>query len=152
MKLRTVIALAAAGMASAAFAATVTSGNTYGILALADATSTNLIISVPWVDCADATQGTFVSNVVKTTNLSENDYIIRKSGSTYQGWKLLKADDNVLYWAPAVITDGNVTTTTEGADTARIARGDALWLHRSNPAASSPIYLFGQYSTSAATD
>ncbi len=152
MKLRNLIALGAVGMASAAFATgTLTSANTFGILALADTTSTNLIISVPWVDCAAATQGTFVSNVVKTTNLSENDYIIRKSGNTYQGWKLQKASNNVLYWAPAIITDGTVTTTTEGADTARMARGDALWLHRSNPATSSPIYLFGQYSTAAAT-
>ncbi len=142
---------AVAGMATAAVATTtLTSGNTYGIVALADTTCTNLIISIPWVDCTDSSQGTLVSNVVKTTNLTAGDYIIRKSGTTYQSWVLTGEAPN-LYWKPQTVADAGVTTTTDGADTARMTRGDALWLHRSNPASSSPIYLFGQYTNTTAT-
>ena len=152
MKLRNLIALGAVGMASAAFATgTLTSANTFGILALADTTSTNLIISVPWVDCADASQGTLVSNVVKTTNLKAGDYLILKDGSTYNSWVLTGTAPD-LHWTAQVVssTDAGVTTTVD-ASGKRIARGMALWLHRSDPANSSPIYLFGQYSTAAAT-
>ena len=152
MKLRNLIALGAVGMASAALAAgTLTSANTFGILALADTTSTNLIISVPWVDCADASQGTLVSNVVKTTNLKAGDYLILKDGSTYNSWVLTGTAPD-LHWTAQVVssTDAGVTTTVD-ASGKRIARGMALWLHRSDPANSSPIYLFGQYSTAAAT-
>ncbi len=152
MKLGKFLTLGAvAGMATAAVATTaVTSANTYGILALAETSSSDLVISVPWVDCEDSSLNTLVSNVVKTTNLTAGDYIIRKSGSTYQSW-VLAGESSALYWKPQVIADLGVTTTTDGADTARMARGDALWLHRQAPSTSSPIYLFGQYSSEAAS-
>lgn len=151
MNLRKLFSLgAAAGMATAAAAASLVSDNVYGILALADTTSPDLIIAVPWVDCTDASQGTFVSNVVKTTNLKAGDYIIRKSGDTYQSW-VLSGTAPALYWKPQVVADKGITTVTDGADTARMARGDALWLHRADPANSSPVYLFGQYTSAAAS-
>ena len=151
MKHRTLFSFGAAfGIVAAAAAAEVASENIFGILALNDTTSANLIISVPWVDCTDVSQGTLVSNVVKTTNLQVGDYIIRKSGSTYQSW-VLTSGAGGNYWKPQIVVGAGVTTTTEGANTARMARGDALWLHRQNPAESSPIYLFGQYTSAGAS-
>ena len=149
MKLRTLFSLGAAVCVASASAATLDSPNTYGILALPDNTSTNLIISVPWVDCANASQNTFVSNVVKTTNLAAGDYLILKEGSTYNSWVLTGTAPD-LHWTPQIVTTSDGVTTTLDADGKRIARGMALWLHRADPANSSPIYLFGQYSTAAA--
>ena len=150
MKLRTLFSLGAAVCVASASAATLDSPNTYGILALPDNTSTNLIISVPWVDCANASQNTFVSNVVKTTNLAAGDYLILKEGSTYNSWVLTGTAPD-LHWTPQIVTTSDGVTTTLDADGKRIARGMALWLHRATPSTSSPIYLFGQYSTEAAT-
>ncbi len=154
MKLRTLFSLGAVvGItASAAASATLDSPNTFGIFALQDNTSTNLIISVPWVDCADASQATFVSNVVKTTNLNADDYLIVKKGDVYLSWQLTGTKPDLHWTAQSVVgTDSPGVTTTPDSNGERIARGMALWLHRTNPSTSSPIYLFGQYSTAAAT-
>lgn len=150
MKLRTLFSLGAAVCVASASAATLDSPNTYGILALPDNTSSDLIISVPWVDCANASQNTFVSNVVKTTNLAAGDYLILKDGSTYNSWVLTGTAPN-LHWAPQTVTTSDGVTTSPAASGTRIARGMALWLHRATPSTSTPIYLFGQYSTAAAT-
>lgn len=151
MKLRTLLAVGAVGMASAAFATgTTTSANTYGIFALPDTTSPDLMISVPWVDCADVSQNTFVSNVVKTTNLAAGDYLILKDGSTYNSWVLTGTAPN-LHWTPQQVVTPDGVTNSVDATGKRIARGMALWLHRATPSTSSPIYLFGQYSAAEAT-
>ena len=151
MKLRTLLAVGAVGMASAAFATgTTTSANTYGIFALPDTTSPDLMISVPWVDCADVSQNTFVSNVVKTTNLAAGDYLILKDGSTYNSWVLTGTAPDLHWTAQQVVTPDGVTNSVD-ATGKRIARGMALWLHRATPSTSSPIYLFGQYSAAEAT-
>ena len=152
MKLRTLLAVGAVGMASAAFATgTVNSENTFGILALPDTTSTNLMISVPWVDCTDGSQNTLVSNVVKTTNLKAGDYLILKDGSTYNSWVLTGTAPDLHWTAQVVATSDAGVTTSADATGKRIARGMSLWLHRADPASSSPIYLFGQYSAEAVT-
>ena len=151
MKLRTLLAVGAVGMVSAAFATgTTTSANTYGIFALSDTTSPDLMISVPWVDCADVSQNTFVSNVVKTTNLAAGDYLILKDGATYNSWVLTGTAPNLHWTAQQVVTSDGVTATPDSSGK-RIARGMALWLHRATPSTSSPIYLFGQYSATEAT-
>ena len=151
MKLRTLFSLGAAVCVASASAATLDSPNTYGILALPDNTSTNLMISVPWVDCTDGAQNTLVSNVVKTTNLKAGDYLILKDGSTYNSWVLTGTAPNLHWTAQAVASSDAGVTTTPDASGKRIARGMALWLHRADPANSSPIYLFGQYSSTAVT-
>jgi len=151
MKLRSIISLGAvAGLALSA-AANYESPNTFGILALNDSTSTNLIISVPWVDCTNGSEATLVSNVVKTTNLADGDYLIYKVGNTYNSWVL---EGSV--WKPQAIVISKAGAETEvystaAADGLRVSRGSALWLHRANPAASKPVYLFGQYTTAEAT-
>ena len=151
MKLRTLLAVGAVGMASAAFATgTVTSANTYGIFALPDTTSPDLMISVPWVDCADVSQNTLVSNVVKTTNLAAGDYLILKDGATYNSWVLTGTAPD-LHWTPQQVVTSDGVTATPDSSGKRIARGMALWLHRATPSTSSPIYLFGQYSAAEAT-
>ena len=146
MKHRALLSFGAAlGIAAAAFGTTaIESANTFGIFKLNDTTTTNLIISVPWVDCANESQSTLVSNVVKTTGLTAGDELVWKTGSdTYYGWKLV--DGN---WSPyEVVVKGEVTAT-PGAGEIRVSRGSALWLHRQNPA-NGPVYLFGQYTTAA---
>ena len=152
MKLRTLLAVGAVGMASAAFATgTTTSANTYGIFALPDTTSPDLMISVPWVDCADVSQNTLVSNVVKTTNLAAGDYLILKDGATYNSWVLTGTAPDLHWTAQVVATSDAGVTTSADATGKRVARGMSLWLHRADPANSSPIYLFGQYSAEAVT-
>ena len=127
MKLRTLFSLGAAVCVASASAATLDAPNTFGILALDDTTSSDLMISVPWVDCADASQNTFVSNVVKTTNLAAGDYLILKDGSTYNSWVLTGTAPN-LHWAPQTVTTSDGVITTPAASGLRIARGKALWL------------------------
>ena len=150
MKLRTLFSLGAAVCVASASAATLDSPNTYGIFALPDTTSPDLMISVPWVDCADVSQNTFVSNVVKTTNLAAGDYLILKDGSTYNSWVLTGTAPN-LHWTPQQVVTPDGVTNSVDATGKRIARGMALWLHRATPSTSSPIYLFGQYSAAEAT-
>lgn len=146
MKLRSILAASAVCAASAAFAAgEVTSDTTFGILKLDDSTSTNLLISVPWADCESG--NVFVSNVVSTVGLTDGDYLILKDDNNYYSWKL----DNGAWTAFAVVDSELGVNPIMDASGQRIARGKSLMLHRSNPSASSPIYLFGRYDSSSAT-
>ena len=149
MKLKSLIAAGAVACAAAtAFAdGEVSSGNTFGILKLNDTTTTNLIISVPWVDCEIG--NVYVSNVVKTTGLTNGDYLIltKRVGTTtsYYSWILTGG-----VWQSMVLSSTDLAETglaSTSASNERIGRGNALMLHRQHPE-NGPVYLFGRYDAS----
>ena len=144
------MAVCAACAASVAFATEGVAGDTtFGILKLADTSSTDLVISVPWTDC-ETGRGVLVSNLVMTTNLTPDDILIRKDGSNYQSWGLTSSG-----WSGMTIAETGtgtawkpgVTNITAGANTTRVARGNAFMLHRQDPTIG-PIYFYGRYDIS----
>ena len=83
----------------------------------------------------------YVTNLVMTTNLSNGDTLLWKSGSQWYGWEISGGN-----WVP--IATANQTAWNAGvlAEETAIPCGQACWLNRSNTA--QPFYLYGQVNTS----
>ena len=129
----------------------VVSENIFGLMAV-DSGTANTIVATPWLS-ATGEGSVLVSNLVKTTNLSEGDklYVINGNGASasYDGWQISGGN-----WAPIgkyqVAANGTVSSVGGASASDRaIVRGQGVWLVRSD--ASKPFYLYGEYSASSAT-
>lgn len=126
----------------AAVATTVESANTFGVLKVTDASTTELIIAVPWT--AVGTGNIKVTDLVLPTGLADGDklYWYSTAEKNFKSWVITKGA-----WAANNVTLFNEQTlTTELTDT--VARGEALILVRTAPETNSDIYLSGQYTNS----
>lgn len=142
MKLRSLICGFALAVAGAAAAAVATSSNTCGLMNVpSDAKCT--MIAVPWLNVGAG--DVQVAKLVKTDTLTAGDKLYFYNGSAFEVWELKDGA-----WA-AVTTVGEVNgvTTAAAAADKTIARGQALWLERSD--VSKEIWLYGQYTAEAAS-
>ena len=85
MKLRLMICTIAASTALFATDPT-TSSVVYGVMGVADTSSSNTVVGVPWVN-ADAGAIT-LSNLVSTATLDTGDIIYLYEGTTWYGYRL----------------------------------------------------------------
>lgn len=146
--LLTLATLTAAGTAAAA----VYSNNTLCRIEINSAAKST-IVAVPLakVGTGDPTKvGTGdpipVTELVLTDNLENGDTLLHwnKTDENWEAWSV-----NGSAWKPLTITQGMDTTWTKGADTATLARGDAIWVNRSNTSKS--FYIYGQVATGGET-
>ena len=132
----------------AAFATSVTSENTFGVMQLADIETSELIIGVPWV--AVGSGNVSPTNLVLAANLSDNDmlYMYDASVKKYKSWKVASNvwTDAATY---AIGSEINITSVSKTGLEA-LKRGEALILKRTGGAPYPVIYLSGQYTTNAA--
>lgn len=134
-------------VAGVAFASSVSSTQTFGVLKVAS-TNEQTVVSVPWVSAGDINTAVAVTNFVKTTGMTSGDklYLYNTTGDDkgkFSVWVL----SNGAWVAPAgeVSSFGNFNTVKDAGAT--IAQGSALVVVRSNPTADD-IYLYGQYKSS----
>ena len=138
MKLRLMICTIAASTALFATDPT-TSSVVYGVMGVADTSSSNTVVGVPWVN-ADAGAIT-LSNLVSTATLDTGDIIYLYEGTTWYGYRL-----NAGVWEPytTVTGTGNTTLQTpDAADVKPLVKGKGLIVQRASN--TDPIYLCGRY-------
>ncbi len=132
----------------AAFATSVTSDNTFGVLKLADTTTSELIIGVPWV--AVGTGNVSPTNLVLAANLTSGDMLYMYD-ATKKGYMAWKVQDGA--WTDATTysiggKDDYESISKTGAEA--LARGEALILKRTGETPYPVVYLSGQYTDVAA--
>lgn len=138
-----ILSLTLAGAAAlAAKASTVSSANTFGVLKV-DSNTAQTIIAVPWVEVGAGTDPIKVANLVMTSNLTDDDMLYYWNGEKYLAWKLQSGS-----WKAVNVVSFEGVDVAEPAQNTAVARGKALILVRS-VYANKPIYLYGQYQTSA---
>ena len=137
MKLRLMICSMVAS--AALFANEPTDSATYGILAVSDATTTNTVVGVPWVNVGEG--NVTLSNLVSTATLAENDMVYFYEGTTWYSYKVQSG-----VFVPVTTVNGEAATPPSAANVKTFARGTGLIIQRANT--TSPIYLCGRYDDS----
>ncbi len=122
--------------------AVLTSAATVGVLRVSSAL-TNTVVAVPWHSMSVETVANVdvsVSDVVNPNSVAPGDMIVsyNKSSGLFNAWTL---DAKSIWDEIATVSTNGVTV--EKADDAKLPRGNAFWLVRSNP--SEYIYLVGRY-------
>ena len=131
MKLRLMICAMAASTALFATDPT-TSSVVYGVMGVADTSSSNTVVGVPWVNAT-------LSNLVSTATLATGDIIYLYEGTTWYGYRL-----NAGVWEPMTTIGGTDSVgTPDAADIKTLAQGKGLIVQRASN--TDPIYLCGRY-------
>lgn len=132
----------------AAFATSVESSNTFGVLKLADTTTSELIIGVPWV--AVGAGNVSPTNLVLAANLNDGDMLYMYD-ATEKGYKVWEVQSGA--WTGATTysigsKDDYTSISKTGAEA--LARGEALILKRTGATPYPVVYLSGQYTDDSA--
>lgn len=140
MKLRSIICVSA--IAAVASASALTSTNTFARLPITGNTFENAIIAIPLAGCGETDASIYVTNLVMTANLVENDKLIYKNRGVFYAWKINSAGK----WESYNISDSSGSSVTPSAAQTFLPCGDGCWLVRPGVSsrADSTIYLFGQ--------
>mgnify|MGYP007000559701 CR=1 FL=1 len=131
--------------ASAALAvslqAEVTANNTLCRIEVESAAK-SVIVAVPLAQVGDG-KDIKVTDYILTTNLQKGDSILKWNDKSWDGWTI---DDKGAWQAVTSVSGiGNVSETEPAADSA-LARGEAVWLNRSQATIndSKSFFLYGQ--------
>ena len=141
MKLRSMMFVGAAALATAVFAdGEYTDGKVCGWMRV-DSTLPITAVGVPWTAVSNTTVNVAVADLVKTDSLTTNDKLyIYDNGD----WKMFNLQEvsGVRKWVGSTTVSTNSPSGVEaGDDSMLIARGQALYLERQNPA--TPFYVYG---------
>ena len=146
MKLRSIVSVGVMALAAAAFAdGEYTDGKVCGWMRI-DSTFPITAVGVPWVDVANTNSNVRVKDLVLTDTLTEGDKLYVYNNGTWSFYQL----NSGKAWVP-----GSTATTyaapipTADADTATIARGQALYLERS--VTNQPFYVYGAEGSAVAS-
>lgn len=146
---------AALSVTALAFADTVQSTDTFGVLKIGDTTSPTVVLCVPWkgVDNEDVK----VANLIMTSNRKADDelYYYDTANSAYRAWKMNADGANGGTWT--AFTEVSSSGITPGAIVSdkTAERGEALILVRkpndasANPLTYPEVYLYGKYTSTA---
>lgn len=147
MKMKSLLFAASAALA-VSLQAEVEANNTLCRI-MVESSAKSIIVAVPLV--AVGSGDVKVTDYIMTTNLKDGDSILKwnSTDSKWDGWVIQNGS-----WSAVTSVDGynNVNTTAPAADSA-LARGEAVWLNRSDDtiSASKQFYLYGQISDSSVT-
>lgn len=158
-KLLTIAAIAAASTALA-----VESSNTFGILKVTiPVGQQNTVIAAPWCDAGatgDAEKAIKVKDIVKTANLTPattdpvkaGDKIYVFNGNEYSAAFELQTVGGVVQWVGIQIVKADSSVIPAPSADLTIQRGQAIGLVLTEaPTVAKDIYLYGQYTTVAAS-
>ena len=147
MKLHSIVCVGAMALAVAAFAdGEYTDGKVVGWLRV-DSDKAVTVIGIPWL-CVAEDANVEVAKLVKTDNLTAGDMLYIYNNGNWTGFRL---NDGCTAWEGYATTkkvNGVDTTIPAASDALRLARGQALYLERQNPAENNvakPFYLYGRY-------
>jgi len=111
----------------------------FGVLKVPSST-TNTIVSVPWLESGTGSDSVTVSNLVLTSGLSNGDTIkLFENGAYTKTWVL----DNGV-WTGGNVVSGNNDVKQSGNDQTTIARGKAIMLTRTGNDLSKGFYIMGK--------
>jgi len=138
----------------AAFATSVESSNTFGVLKIdVGATAKEVVIPVPWAAVGTGDAAIKVTDFVLATGRASGDTLYIYDASA-KGYKVWQADGNGN-WAlgnTVVINAGDEISRLDATTADTIARGQAAILVLNEASANNnPVYLSGQYSDSVAS-
>lgn len=140
MKTNSLLTLAAVTLAGAASAA-VTSANTLCRIEI-NSGAKSTIVSVPLTKVgATANEAIPVSSLVLTDNLSVGDTILHWNGSAWDAW-MITLEGESKTWTPTIVSEGSKNSQTAPAAGTSLARGEAIWVNRSD--VSKSFYIYGQ--------
>ena len=138
MKLRSMMFVGAAALATAAFATDVlTDEKTLGWMRV-DSTLPITAVGVPWTDVSDPTANVKVANLVKTDNLTAGDNLYVYNNGTWTFYTLSSGA-----WVAGTTANSSITATAGTPSTATIERGQALYLERQDPTTDGYFYVYG---------
>lgn len=111
---------------------------------------TNTIVAIPGLDLAGGEL--VISNLVKTTNLSQGDKLVAFSDGKYESWEL----DASKHWAQAanrffITASGTTSNDTTAASLVRMSVGSGIWLQRSASGTGNPFYVYAAHVDSPTT-
>ncbi len=137
----------------AAFATSVESSNTFGVLKIdVGATTTEVVIPVPWAAVGTEDAAIKVTDFVLATGRASGDALYIYDASA-KGYKVWQADGNGN-WEPenTVVISGDEISRLNATAADTIARGQAaILVLKAAGANNKPVYLSGQYSDATAT-
>ena len=144
MKVKSIFAVSLLA-AGAAFADTTEVETSYVVGVLPVTISGNeVILSIPWIESGNNTEGVAVVNLVKTAGLAKGDHLLWYNPSTCKFDAWVVADDNedgVYEWKSVTSVTGFESSKIEATTTA-LNRGQALILRRAS-ATETTIYIVG---------
>ena len=145
MKLATLLSVSLLASAAAFAETSATSANVIGVLRV-DSSAKRTIVAVPWVAAGVAAGDIKVTDLVKTSNLTEGDELhYYKGNGSFDSWSL----DAQKSWQPAnQVTENGNSEKSDSPEVQCLARGGALILIRKTPGAC--FYLCGQATDVAA--
>ena len=148
MKLRSIVSVGVMALAVAAVA-DYTDGKVCGWMRV-DSDLAVTVVGVPWVDVADPSTDVKVADLVKTDNLTDGDNLYVYNNGTWTFYTLSSGA-----WIAGTTVNSSVTPVAAGTpETARLARGQALYLERQNPTeggVAKPFYVYGAEGTALTT-
>ena len=140
MKLRSLICVSAVAAASAALA--LDSGNVFARLKVTSDVE-NSIIAIPFSGCGEADAKIYVTNLVMTAGLSDDDTLMYNDGSNWYAWEIKNGA-----WSPVTAATKDGVTIADPSNL-KMDCGGACWLIRSST--SNPVYLYGQVNETSPT-
>lgn len=141
MKLRLMTCAMVAG--AALFANEPTDSATYGVLAVSDSASSNIVVGVPWLNVG--TGNVTISNLISTATLDTGDGVYLYENDAWLGYTLNSSGD----WVAATTVGGTSIVTPDEAYEKVVARGTGLIIQHVNTNAI--IYLCGRYTNETIT-
>ena len=138
MKLRSMMFVGAAALATAAFATDVlTDEKTLGWMRV-DSTLPITAVGVPWTDGGNPANNVKVADLVKTDNLTDGDNLYVYNNGTWTFYTLSSGA-----WVAGTTANSSITATAGTPSTATIERGQALYLERQDPTTDGYFYVYG---------
>ncbi len=139
--MKKVLTIAAASLAFAALAYTAPQ---IGVKKITTS-SINTIIPVPFYALSDGTSAVTAKDLVKTTGLADNTWMLSYNGTGYSSWMLKSGAWTSAQYVNSALP--NSVSVSAGADSATLAAGGAIWIIRPS-ATSTNIVVYGAYSES----
>ena len=146
MKLRSMMFVGAAALATAAFATDVlTDEKTLGWMRV-DSTLPITAVGVPWTDVGNPANNVKVADLVKTDNLTDGDNLYVYNNGTWTFYTLSSGA-----WVAGTTANSSITATAGTPSTATIERGQALYLERQDPTTDGYFYVYGAVGSTITT-
>ena len=147
MKVKTLACLCALAAIPAFGTEAVTSVNTFGVLKVT-CSAQKVIIATPWVKCGDDTAAVSVSNLVMTAGLANGDAVLvyDAQNNEFKSWVISGGA-----WVAQIVSQAGATVSSGDAASAAVERGEAFWFVKASYSEPYDLYLYGQYTTAAAT-
>jgi len=104
-------------------------------------TSQNTIIPVPFTSLANSSEPVTAKDLVKTTGLAENTWLLYFDGAKYNAWRL----NSSKVWEPGTYATIPGATVSQAANNLSVSAGGAMWIVLPDGETSASITVYGSY-------